>query len=86
MRTFVLIRSKLPDRNLLRLDLLSRSVRLHQFILHEFVPPLANASAPFTYSDLCSPYCEFNFPLELFVVGQKIYLNKTKNRKLKRTH
>ncbi|KAL3103258.1 hypothetical protein niasHS_002444 [Heterodera schachtii] len=67
MRTFVLIRSKLPDRNLLRLDLLSRSVRLHQFILHEFVPPLANASAPCTYSDLCSPYCEFNFPLELFV-------------------
>uniref|UniRef100_A0A914GWX3 SSD domain-containing protein n=1 Tax=Globodera rostochiensis TaxID=31243 RepID=A0A914GWX3_GLORO len=69
MKTLVLIRSKLPDGNMLRLGLLSQSVQLHQFIMHEFASQLDDGAAPFTYSDLCHPYCEFNYPLELFVDG-----------------
>ncbi|CAK5033948.1 unnamed protein product [Meloidogyne enterolobii] len=71
MKAQLMIRSKIPEQNMLSLQHLNETIKLMNFLIWEFKcfenKSNQNLTKIFTYSDICSPYCEFNFGLELFV-------------------
>jgi hypothetical protein len=42
-------------------------VKLYNFLVREFKVSIDDNSPPFTYEDICTPFCEFNYGIELFV-------------------
>uniref|UniRef100_A0A914KGU8 Uncharacterized protein n=1 Tax=Meloidogyne incognita TaxID=6306 RepID=A0A914KGU8_MELIC len=75
MKAQLMIRSKIAEQNMLSLQHLNEAIKLMNFLIWEFKcfenKKDQNLTKIFTYSDICSPYCEFNFGLELFVKIQK---------------
>nr|CAD2123690.1 unnamed protein product [Meloidogyne enterolobii] len=71
MKAQLMIRSKIAEQNMLSLQHLNEAIKLMNFLIWEFKcfenKKNQNLTKIFTYSDICSPYCEFNFGLELFV-------------------
>uniref|UniRef100_A0A1I8BRH1 SSD domain-containing protein n=1 Tax=Meloidogyne hapla TaxID=6305 RepID=A0A1I8BRH1_MELHA len=72
MKAQLMIRSKVAEQNMLSSQHLSETIKLMNYLIWEFKcyqneKNNQNLTKTFTYSDICSPYCEFNFGLELFV-------------------
>ena len=71
---------------MLSLDRLNETIELCRFIVYSFsiefddvddIDPKTAADNEtklkrFRYADFCEPYCEYNWPLELFVVCERV--------------